>query len=92
MLRRVESDDLLFDAHAVTAPQVALESDTGVLPQGHPKWVRDGISISQRARSLLAKLRPVVLRVMHFWDHGVRSVLVAGRRLRVDPSGSYRVD
>jgi hypothetical protein len=93
VLRRVESDDPLFDAPAVdTPPHVALESDTGILPHGHPKWIRDGISISQRARSMLAKLRPVVLHVLHFWDHGMRSILIAGRRLRVDPSGSYRVD
>jgi hypothetical protein len=36
-------------------------------------------------------LRPLVVHVLSFWDHAVRAVRIAGRRLEVDPSGSYRL-
>ncbi|HEV3157874.1 MAG TPA: hypothetical protein VGZ00_11050 [Candidatus Baltobacteraceae bacterium] len=62
------------------------------LPSDHPAWMRDAISISRRAREMLARITPVAIRILTFWDHRVRSVLVAGRRLSVDPSGSYRMD
>ncbi len=62
------------------------------LPSDHPHWMKDTLSISQRARALIAKLKPVVVRVITAWDHHVRSISVAGRTLRVDASGSYRFD
>ena len=62
------------------------------LPSDHPAWMKDTLSLSQRARVLFAKLKPVVVKVYRFWDHRVRSAVVAGRRLSVDASGSYRVD
>ena len=49
------------------------------------------ISISARARTVLAQLRPVVLRVLSYWDHRVREIALGGRRLAVDPAGSYRL-
>jgi hypothetical protein len=54
--------------------------------------MRDTISISQRARALLAQIKPVVLTVIGAWDHRLRSIFVGGRRVSVDPSGSYRLD
>jgi hypothetical protein len=54
--------------------------------------MRDALSISQRARALLAKLQPVVVRVVAFWEHRVKSIAVGGRTLSVDASGSYRCD
>jgi hypothetical protein len=62
------------------------------LPNDHPAWMRDSISISQRARALLAQIKPVVLSVIGAWDHRLRSIFVGGRRVSVDPSGSYRLD
>ena len=61
------------------------------LPRDHPAWQRDLLSVSARARAVLAQLRPVVVRVLTFWDHVVRAALVGGRRVEVDPSGCYRV-
>jgi len=62
------------------------------LPRDHPHWVRDTISISSRARALLDRIRPVVIRVFCFWDHALRTVSIGSRSLSVDPSGSYRVE
>lgn len=61
------------------------------LPRDHPAWQRDVLSVSARARAIIAALRPVVVRVLTFWDHVVRSVNVGARRVEVDPSGCYRV-
>jgi hypothetical protein len=62
------------------------------LPNDHPAWMKDTLSLSQRARALIATLRPVILNVVAAWEHRARSILVGGRRLSVDPSGSYRLD
>jgi hypothetical protein len=68
------------------------ELETPPLPREHPKWVKDALAVSQRARRLIEQLRPVIVRVLTFWDHHMRSIAVAGRELRVDISGSYRVE
>jgi hypothetical protein len=62
------------------------------LPADHPAWMRDTLSLSQRARGLIVRMKPVVLRVIAFWEHRVRSIVVGGRTLCVDASGSYRVE
>jgi hypothetical protein len=41
---------------------------------------------------LLAKIKPIAIRVVAFWEHRVRSVAVAGGRVSVDASGSYRLN
>ena len=56
-----------------------------------PAWQRDTLSVSARVRAILDGLRPLVVHVLAFWDHAVRAVRIAGRRLEVDPSGSYRL-
>ena len=97
---RVESDaGLLAYPQPATADILPIlplvpddELETPPLPREHPKWVRDAVAISQRARLALTKLRPAIVRIMTFWDHGVRSIAVAGRRLDVDASGSYRLE
>ncbi|HEX3466149.1 MAG TPA: hypothetical protein VHS78_19020 [Candidatus Elarobacter sp.] len=61
------------------------------LPRDHPAWQRDVLSISARARELLARLHPIAVRVLTFWDHVRRAATVAGRTLEIDPSGSYRL-
>jgi hypothetical protein len=62
------------------------------LPGDHPPWMKDTLSLSQRARTLIAKLRPVVVRVIACFDHHVRSIVVGNGRLSIDSSGSYRLD
>lgn len=75
---------------------VALDPDDryggNALPSDHPKWMKDTLSISQRARALLVRLKPVALRAIAYWEHRVRSIAIGGRNLSVDPSGSYRLD
>jgi len=61
------------------------------LPRDHPAWQRDVLSVSARARAVVAALRPVVVRALTFWDHAVRAITVGARRLEVDPSGCYRL-
>jgi hypothetical protein len=68
------------------------ELETALLPYDHPRWVKDALAVSQRARELLAKLRPVALKVLSFWDHRIRSIVIGDRRVVVDPSGCYRAD
>lgn len=62
------------------------------LPSDHPKWLTDAISLSSRARALVVKLKPVVLHAIAAWEHRVRTIVVGGRNVRVDTSGSYRMD
>jgi hypothetical protein len=82
---------------AVAAPLVAaLDPDERfgghALPSDHPAWMRDTLSISQRARALLARIKPVVVKVATYWEHRVRSVVIGDRRISVDASGSYRLE
>lgn len=97
MQTRVEPEN----AHAPLPPGPAavqyaalpdVEIETPYLPHDHPAWVRDAVALSMRARELLAKLKPVAVKILTFWDHAVRSIVVANRRLTIDPSGSYRID
>jgi hypothetical protein len=77
---------------AAAAPSAHLPDDeleTPALPREHPRWVKDAVAVSQRARKLFALLRPAAIRVLTFWDHLSRGVTIAGQRLGVDSSGSY---
>lgn len=99
MLRRVESEEsaaalaLQIGASRSEAivPAVADdELETALLPREHPRWVRDAVAVSQRAREIIAKLKPVVVRILSFWDHRLRSIVVGDRRVHVDSAGCYR--
>jgi hypothetical protein len=68
------------------------ELETPPLPREHPKWVNDAVAVSQRARQLVTRLKPVIIRVLAFWDHRARGIAIGGRELTVDFSGSYRLD
>jgi hypothetical protein len=100
MLRRIEADEgpraLGLSVGAARSEPIAAvveaEHETALLPHDHPRWVKDTVGISQRAREMVAKLRPIALGVLSFWDHRVRCIVVAERRLAVDASGCYRVD
>jgi len=85
---------------ALLAPPAAARLDDGsdveiavraTLPREHPAWQRDVLSVSARARDALARLRPIAVRVLTFWDHVVRATSIAGRTLEIDPSGCYRL-
>ena len=65
------------------------ELETPILPREHPRWVRDALAVSSRARRLFANLRPAAIAVMGFWDHQTRAVTIGRRTLGVDSSGSY---
>lgn len=69
------------------------ELETPPLPREHPKWVKDALAVSQRARRhVLGGLKPVVMRILTFWDHHVRGIAIGNRRLSIDTSGSYRLE
>lgn len=61
------------------------------LPAGHPQWQRDVVSISSRARALVAGAVPVVVRALVYWDHQLREIGFGSRTLSVDPAGCYRL-
>ncbi len=101
MLRRIEPEEsatalpLYVGAsrsEAIVAAVPEAELETALLPYDHPRWVKDALAVSQRAREILAKLRPVALKVLCFWDHRIRSIVIGDRRVHVDPSGCYRAD
>ncbi len=77
---------------AIVPPAPYDELETPPLPREHPKWVKDAVAVSNRTRQLIARLRPIALRVLTFWDHHVRGIVVGGREFTVDVSGSYRLD
>jgi hypothetical protein len=101
VLRGIEGDELSSAVGGATATRASdpvipalaeADLDAGHLPNDHPQWVRDAIAVSRAARDLVARLKPVVIRVLTFWDHGVRCIAVGGRRVGVDASGSYRIE
>ncbi len=100
MLRRIELDDappilgggIEAQRSERIVPAVAeAELETALLPHDHPRWVKDAVAVSQRAREVIARLTPVVVRVLTFWDHRIRSIFVASRRVEIDASGCYRI-
>ena len=79
-------------ATPIAAPIAESEIDAmPSLPGSHPTWQRDVLAVSARVRAIVAGLRPVVVHVLTFWDHVVRSITVGNRRVEIDPSGSYRL-
>jgi len=101
MLRRIEPEETAASlapaggarASDPVVPAVAhADLETTGLPHDHPRWVRDAVSVSQRARRLLERLAPAVIAVLTMWDHRLRCAVISGRRVSVDASGSYRID
>jgi hypothetical protein len=101
MLRRLENDDVnaTLPVPIGTAASEAIvpvvpdgELETPLSPHDRPRWVRDALAVSQRARELIARLRPVAVRVLSFWDHRMRAVVIGECCVRVDASGCYRID
>ncbi|MBV8149061.1 MAG: hypothetical protein JO092_08225 [Candidatus Eremiobacteraeota bacterium] len=99
MLRRPEIDENPRSSSlGVLQPDPVLDAGpeadvhSGLLSHDHPRWVSDAVAISKAARELVAKLRPILIAVRTFWDHRLRCIAVAGRRVGVDASGSYRIE
>jgi hypothetical protein len=103
MSARVDADGQAPGGVAPQAPfgapppsSIALDPDDRwgghALPSDHPAWMKDTLSISQRARGLLAQMRPAIVKVIAYWEHRVRSVIIGERRVFVDASGSYRME
>jgi len=101
VLRSVEADERAGALGAATVPRASepvvaalgqADLDADQLPDDHPRWVRDAVAVSRAARELVARLKPIVIRVLTIWDHGVRCIAVGGRRVGVDASGSYRIE
>jgi hypothetical protein len=100
MLRRIELEEpaalplqVGASRSGAVVPVVAeAELETTLLPHDQPRWVKDAVAVSQRAREIIAKLRPAAVHVLCFWDHRIRAIAIGDRRVVVDPSGCYRVD
>lgn len=100
MLRRIELDDPaamlapgieMYRSERIVPAVAEAELETALLPHDHPRWVKDAVAVSQRARELIAQLKPVVVKVLTFWDHRIRSIFVCSRRVEIDASGCYRI-
>jgi len=100
VLRGVDSDEApalgaarldLAAAQPVVTEAARAENDASELPADHPHWVKDAVAISRAARAFVARLRPIAIRVLTVWDHHFRAIAVAGQRVSVDASGSYRI-
>jgi hypothetical protein len=100
MLHRIEREEAaaatpLRAQNATTEPIVAeiahAENDAAGLPHDHPRWVKDAVAVSRAAREVVARLRPIAIRVLTIWDHRLRTAAVEGCRIQVDASGSYRL-
>jgi len=103
MSARVDPDTQIGAAPALVPTEAALEAQAiafdpddrysgPALPHDHPRWMRDTLSISQRARALLVKIKPVVVNVIAYWEHRVKRIAIGGQMLCVDQSGSYRLE
>jgi hypothetical protein len=89
--QRAGLDPIVLDA--LTGVRVDLETPDAApsLPSDHPAWQRDVVSISSRARHIIATLRPLVIKVLNFWDHRFGDIALGGRTFGIDASGCYRL-
>jgi hypothetical protein len=87
-------DPALLYPLAVPPALPPIDADAAGLPEfpaDHPPWQRDVLSISSRARAVIATIVPVVVRTLAYWDHRLREVAFGTRTLSVDPAGCYRL-
>lgn len=100
MLRHIELEpSSAYEAAALALPTHAIlpvapndELQTPNLPREHPAWAADTLTLSSRARAIVAQLVPVLIRVLSFWDHRTRSATIGTRRLAIDAAGGYRLE
>ncbi len=88
---RAGLDPMVLDAITGVRGDIDAPDQQLALPTEHPAWQRDVLSISARTRALLVALRPIVVKVLTFWDHQLRDIRIGASTLGVDPSGSYRL-
>ena len=79
-------------SEAIVPAVAEAELETSLLPHDQPRWVKDAVAVSQRAREIIGQLRPAAVRVLSFWDHRIRSIVVGDRRVAIDASGCYRTE
>ena len=87
-------DATLFYPIAVAPALLPIDTDAAglpALPNDHPQWQRDIVSMSARARAIVAHAAPVIVRTLTYWDHRIREVAFGARTLGVDPAGCYRL-
>ena len=87
-------DPTLLYPLAVTPALPPIDADAAGLPElpaDHPRWQRDAISISTRARAVIATIVPTVVRTLTYWDHRIRDLALGPRTLTIDPAGCYRL-
>ena len=89
--QRTGLDPVGFDAIARVRADVDAPDLQPVLPSDHPSWQRDVLSISTRARAVIATLRPIVVKVLSFWDQRFGDITIGARSFGVDASGCYRL-
>jgi hypothetical protein len=89
--QRAGLDPVIFDAIPGVGVDVESREIAPSLPGDHPAWQRDVVSISARARALIAALRPFVVKVLTFWDHRFGDITLGARTFGVDASGCYRL-
>jgi hypothetical protein len=77
---------------AIRPPVPDAELETALSLHDQPRWVKDAVALSQRAREIITKLRPAAVHVFSFWDHRLRSIAVGDRRVQIDAAGCYRVE
>jgi hypothetical protein len=101
MLRRIELEETSATVPSQVGPSRSeavvpvvadAELETALLPHDQPRWVKDAVAVSQRAREIIAKLRPAAVNVLSFWDHRIRAIVVGDRHVQIDASGCYRAD
>ena len=78
-------------SEAVVPAVADAELETALLPNDQPRWVKDAVAVSARARDVITQLRPAAVHVLSFWDHRIRAIVVAGTRVQVDVSGCYSI-
>jgi len=89
--QRTGLEPVAFDVVESVRADVDAPDLTPSLPNDHPSWQRDVVSISTRARALIAAIRPLVVRVLSFWDHRFGEITIGARQFGVDASGCYRL-
>lgn len=89
--QRAGVEPIAFDAIAGVRADIDAPDLQPSLPSDHPSWQRDVLSISTRARALIATLRPLAIKVLSFWDHRFGDITIGARTFGVDPSGCYRL-
>ena len=101
VLRRIDPDEGAAGAMRMPAERPAATGGSGgcrsrtryqALPHDHPRWVRDADRDFQSRSRTGYPVHAGGRSVVSLWDHRLRCIVVGGRRVQVDASGSYRAD